>query len=78
MDSQPLRDGYLMDIVDEKWRSDTLPKEDIAVPQMELPELEPENGNTSETLREQEQKWSDLALQTLQEPVVNVTVMNNY
>jgi len=67
MDSQVLRGGRLMDIVDKEWREDRLPNEDITVPQLELPELEPENGNTTETLKEQEQKWTDLGLATLQE-----------
>ena len=67
MDSEAMRDGRLMDIIDEKWREDKLPNEDIAVPQMELPELEPDNGHSNETLREQEQKWTDLALGALQE-----------
>ena len=62
MDSEVQRDGWLMDIVDSKWRDDKLPYEDIMVPQMELPELEPDNGNTNETLREQDQKWTDMAV----------------
>lgn len=62
-----MRDGRLMDIVDQAWAKDKLPDEDVSVPQMELPELEPDNGNTNETLREQEQKWVDLALSSLQE-----------
>ncbi|XP_076467386.1 anaphase-promoting complex subunit 13-like [Babylonia areolata] len=61
------RQGQLMDLIDEKWREDILPNEDIAVPQMELPELEQDNGPSTETLQEQEQKWSDLALQSLHE-----------
>ena len=65
MDCDVIRDGRLLDIVDQKWREDKLPKEDIDVPQLELPELEPDNGHTNETLREQEQKWSDLALGSL-------------
>ena len=44
MDSEVQRDGRLMDIVDQAWREDELPNEDVAVPQMELPELEPDNG----------------------------------
>ncbi|XP_060067849.1 anaphase-promoting complex subunit 13-like isoform X1 [Ylistrum balloti] len=73
MDSEVVRDGRLMEMVDEKWREDKLPMEDIAVPQMELPELEPDNGPTNETLREQEQKWTDLALSRLHEqpPLTN-------
>ena len=41
MDSVVSRDGRLLDIVDKAWKTDKLPYEDIAVPQMELPELEP-------------------------------------
>jgi hypothetical protein len=41
MDSEVMRDGRLMDIVDQKWREEKLP------------------------LREQEQKWPDLALTSL-------------
>jgi len=67
MDSDVLYDGPLIDIVDIAWQTDRLPDEDIAVPQMELPEAEPDNGNTNETLREQEQKWTDLALWALHE-----------
>lgn len=65
MDSQVTRDGRLMDLIDSEWREDKLPEEDIAVPQMELPEIEPENGPSTETLKEQEQKWTDLALTAL-------------
>lgn len=57
-----MMDGRLIDLIDERWREDKLPMEDVAVPQMELPELEPDNGPTIETLREQEQKWADLNL----------------
>ena len=67
MDSEVTHDGRLMDIIDSKWREDKLPKEDVAVLQQELPELEPDNGHSNETLREQEQKWLDLALGTLHE-----------
>ena len=67
MDSEVQREGRLMDIRDREWQTERLPDEDIAVPQLELPELEPDNGNTNETLREQEQKWTDLALGSLQE-----------
>ncbi|CAG2187452.1 APC13 [Mytilus edulis] len=67
MDSEVCRDGRLMDLVDEEWRKDKLPMEDINVPQMELPELEPDNGPTNETLTEQEQKWTDLGLSVLHE-----------
>lgn len=73
MDSEVRRNGRLMDIVDHEWQTDLLPMEDVLVPQMELPELEPDNGTTGpgatqETLREQEQKWTDLGLSSLQDP----------
>ncbi|EEC15166.1 anaphase-promoting complex subunit 13 [Ixodes scapularis] len=69
MDSDVIRDGRLIDIVDDKWREDKLPDEDIAVPLMELPDPEPDNSNIHETLREQEQKWTDLAMSRLHEPL---------
>lgn len=31
MDSEYQRDGKIMDMIDEKWRADQLPKEDIQV-----------------------------------------------
>uniref|UniRef100_A0A2R5LEB8 Anaphase-promoting complex subunit 13 n=1 Tax=Ornithodoros turicata TaxID=34597 RepID=A0A2R5LEB8_9ACAR len=65
MDSDVIREGRLIDIVDGKWRDDKLPDEDIAVPVIELPDPEPDNNNINETLREQEQKWTDLALNKL-------------
>ena len=67
MDSIVQRDGHLIDIVERAWREDKLPFEDIAVPHSELPELEQDNGNTHETVGEQEQKWTDQALHGLQE-----------
>lgn len=73
MDSEYVRDGRLMEIIDEKWREDELPMEEIAVPQMELPEQEQDNGPSNETLNEQEQKWTDLALSTLHEQPPSTT-----
>lgn len=67
MDSQVQIDGRLMDIVDDEWRKDQLPEEDIAVPLSELPDPEADNGNTGESVREQENKWTDLALNQLAE-----------
>jgi len=72
MDSEVRSSGRLMDIVDEDWQTDRLPVEDVIVPQMELPELEPDNGTNvngnQETLREQEQKWTDLGLSAAHDP----------
>ena len=64
MDSQVKRDGRLVLLVDKTWRDDVLnlPHEEIAVPVQELPDPEPDTGNPHETLREQEQKWTDLSL----------------
>ncbi|CAH1262177.1 anaphase-promoting complex subunit 13-like [Branchiostoma lanceolatum] len=76
MDSEVQRDGRLLDIVDQDWRDDQLPMDDIDVPQMELPdpEQEQDNGGPTESLKEQEQKWTDLALQLLHEnPSTNNT-----
>ncbi|XP_023933021.1 anaphase-promoting complex subunit 13-like [Lingula anatina] len=68
MDSVCQRDGRLMDIVDQRWREENkLPYEDIAVPEMELPDPEPDNGHSNETLQELEQKWTDLGLSSLHE-----------
>ena len=69
MDSELTREGRLMDLVDEAWKNDQLPCDDIAVPQMELPELEADNGNSTETLHEQEQKWLDMT--TVHEATIN-------
>ena len=55
-------DGRLLDIVDKEWRTDKLPEEDIAVPIAELPDPEADNGASGESMREQENKWTDLAL----------------
>lgn len=51
-------------LADSTWIADieNVAHEDIAVPIQELPDPEPENGNTSETLKQQEQKWNDLGL----------------
>ncbi|CAL1540991.1 unnamed protein product [Lymnaea stagnalis] len=65
MDSEYQRDGRLMDMIDEKWRADQLPKEDIQVPITARPEPEQDNGQSAESLQEQEQKWLDIALSSL-------------
>lgn len=65
-DAQVRRPGHLIDITDEGWEKDKLPFEDIAVPNRELPDPEPDsNCLNSETLAEQERKWADLALHQL-------------
>lgn len=67
MDSEVQLDGFLIDLMDETWRFDSLPKEDIVVPVHELSDPEADSGDINLTLKEQEQKWSDIALGTLSE-----------
>lgn len=64
MDSQWQREGRLILLVDKQWKEDIkqLPNEEIAVPVMQLPDPEPDNGNPNETLKDLELKWTDLAL----------------
>lgn len=66
-DSQVSIEGRLIDIVDNAWREEKLPKEQIDVPANELPDPEADNGDSHMTVKEQEQKWLDLALGTLSE-----------
>lgn len=51
-------------LADANWITDidNVAFEDVAVPTQDLPDPEPENGNSTETPRQQEQKWNDLAL----------------
>ncbi|XP_058461081.1 anaphase-promoting complex subunit 13 [Malaya genurostris] len=65
MDSEPLSDGYLIDLVDIEWLVDELPNDHIVVPAEKLPDPEADNGDSYLTLKEQEQKWTDLALTSL-------------
>ena len=74
MDSQVVADGRLLELIDEDWRKDQLPKDDIAVPFSELPDPEADNGNTGESLREQENKWNELGLANISE--TNATGQN--
>jgi hypothetical protein len=60
--SQPLQ-RPLLDAVDTDWRTEKLPFEDIEVPQELLPD--PEADSTEEaqmTIRDLEQRWTDLDL----------------
>ncbi|XP_048810748.1 anaphase-promoting complex subunit 13 [Lagopus muta] len=69
MDSEVQRDGRILDLIDDAWREDKLPYEDVAIPLNELPEPEQDNGGTTESVKEQEMKWTDLSLQYLHENV---------
>ena len=44
MDSEFLPDGRLLDIVDDAWRKEKLPHDDIAVPQVRPPKKCPVSG----------------------------------
>ncbi|KTG32927.1 hypothetical protein cypCar_00016896 [Cyprinus carpio] len=72
MDSEVQRDGRVLDLTDDAWREDRLPYEDVTIPLSELPESEQDNGGSTESVKEQEMKWSDLALQSLHENTPNV------
>uniref|UniRef100_U5EW13 Anaphase-promoting complex subunit 13 n=1 Tax=Corethrella appendiculata TaxID=1370023 RepID=U5EW13_9DIPT len=65
MDSEPPSEGLLIDIVDNEWLQDELPFDEILVPSEKLPDPEADNGDSNLTLREQEQKWTDLAMSSL-------------
>ncbi|XP_058794474.1 anaphase-promoting complex subunit 13 [Phymastichus coffea] len=67
MDSHVVADGRLVDLIDDEWRKDTLPVDEILVPVSELPDPESDNGDSHMTLKELEQKWNNLALGTLSE-----------
>ena len=55
----------------ETFLQDKLPSEDIAVPITELPDPENDNGSTGESMKEQENKWTDLGLNQLSESTSN-------
>lgn len=65
MDSQVQLDGRLLALVDSEWRMDRLPNDDIAVPVLELPDPEPDATTPNQTLRQQENRWTDLMLSNL-------------
>ena len=60
-------DGRLLEIVEDAWKREKLPEEDIAVPMAELPDPEADNGAQGESMKEQENKWTDLGLNQLAE-----------
>ncbi|CAB3231515.1 unnamed protein product [Arctia plantaginis] len=59
MDSKYRRNGRLIDIVDEEWRSEQLPHEDIQVPVEELPDPEADSADSHLTLKEQSMRWQE-------------------
>ena len=44
---------------------DKLPDDEISVPLSELPDPDAENGISGESIRQQQNKWNDLALNDL-------------
>ncbi|XP_072286881.1 anaphase-promoting complex subunit 13 [Pyxicephalus adspersus] len=69
MDSEIQKDGRILDLVDDAWKEDKLPYEDVTVPLNELPEPEHDSSGSLESVKEQEMKWPDLALQYLYENI---------
>ncbi|XP_039765032.1 rRNA-processing protein UTP23 homolog isoform X3 [Pararge aegeria] len=59
MDSKYRRNGRLIDIVDEEWKAEKLPDEDIQVPLEELPDPEADNADSHLTLKEQSMRWQE-------------------
>lgn len=53
---QPLAEGRLLDIVDNKWREEVLPFDQILVPADKLPDPEADGGDSHLTLSEQVNK----------------------
>lgn len=66
-DSEVLIDGHFVDLVDDAWRADKLPFDDVEVPTYELTDPEADSGDVHLTLKEQEQKWTDIMLTALSE-----------
>lgn len=66
-DSEVQIDGRLIELIDDAWRYDKLPDDDIDVPLHELADPEADSGDVHLTLKEQEQKWSDIMLSALSE-----------
>ncbi|XP_069364737.1 rRNA-processing protein UTP23 homolog isoform X2 [Maniola hyperantus] len=59
MDSKYRRNGRLIDIVDEEWKAEKLPDEDIQVPLEELPDPEADSADSHLTLKEQSMRWQE-------------------
>ncbi|XP_060530730.1 anaphase-promoting complex subunit 13 isoform X2 [Cylas formicarius] len=60
-------EGHFVDLIDDAWRADKLPEDDIDVPLYELADPEADSGEVHLTLKEQEQKWTDIMLPILSE-----------
>ncbi|XP_055397699.1 anaphase-promoting complex subunit 13-like, partial [Bubalus kerabau] len=69
INSEVQRIGRILDLTEDAWREDKLPHEDVVIPLNELREPERDKGGTTESVKEQEMKWTDLAFQYLRENV---------
>ncbi|KAE8614089.1 hypothetical protein XENTR_v10007976 [Xenopus tropicalis] len=69
MPTYPMRDRRILDLIDDAWREDELLYEDVTIPLNELPGPEQDNGWATESVKEEEIKWADLALQYLHENI---------
>uniref|UniRef100_A0A2K6SUQ4 Anaphase-promoting complex subunit 13 n=1 Tax=Saimiri boliviensis boliviensis TaxID=39432 RepID=A0A2K6SUQ4_SAIBB len=58
MDGEVQRDGRILDLIDDAWKEDKLPLNEL-----------PEPEQDSESIKVQEMKWTDLALQCFHENV---------
>lgn len=67
MDSLVQIEGHFVDLIDDQWRSDELQKDHIAVPTHELLDPEADSADLHLTLKEQDQKWTDIMLTQLSE-----------
>lgn len=63
MDSEVMREGRLLDIVDDQWRMDKLPNDDIEIPPTQLPN--DADGGKEDGEKNAEERWADLALHNL-------------
>ena len=58
----PFRRARLIDIVDEEWKQDELPSNDIPVPEDELPSHNDTDVTATDGLLDQEHRWNDIGL----------------
>ncbi|KOB66719.1 Uncharacterized protein OBRU01_20858 [Operophtera brumata] len=58
------RNGRLIDFVDDEWRAEQLPHEDILVPLEELPDPEADSADSHLTLKEQSMQTEKIAKKT--------------
>ena len=58
-------ESHLVEVVDKDWAKDSLPADEIAIPQIELPDPDPEDGNAESSLKAIEKKWADIAIQRI-------------